>query len=265
MKTVILAVVLLAAIGLIAGLLLAIASIVMAVPVNKKEEEIRAVLPGANCGSCGYSGCDGYANALANGAKITTLCNPGGEDVAKQIAEILGVEAGEMKKTVAVVSCRGNCDNVKQSFEYDGVTSCAMANQLQGGPNACKYGCIGFGDCAKACDRNAINVCNGVAVVDQNLCGGCQACAKVCPKGIIKMETIEEQKVFVYCVNADKGAKTRKDCTAGCIGCMKCQKACEFGAVTVTNFHASVDTSKCQNCGKCITECPTGCISELIR
>ena len=253
-----------AVIGLIAGLGLAIASIVMAVPVNKKEQDVLDALPGANCGSCGFSGCSGYAAALAKGEADTNLCSPGGADTAKKIASILGVSGGEFVKKAAVVKCLGNCDNTRTKYEYRGEKSCAAAIQLEGGPMECPYGCMGFGDCVAACEYNAIKVCNGVASVDPSSCTGCGKCVKACPKGIIELATVSEKNfVTVLCSNRDKGAQTRKQCGIGCIGCMKCVKACESGAISVNNFLASIDASKCTGCEKCVKVCVQGCIESL--
>lgn len=253
-----------AGIGLLAGLGLSVASVLMAVPVNEKAEKIRAVLPGANCGACGYSGCDAYAKALAEGAKVLTLCAPGGADTAKAIGTVLGLDAGTVKAQSAVVACRGNCDNTQNAYDYDGIQSCRMASQLLAGPGNCKYGCIGLGDCAAVCEHGALKVCNGVAVVDKNLCRACRKCVGVCPKGLIHVVDVSRPKAYVYCMNVEKGAQTRKKCSAGCIGCMKCKKVCESGAITVTNNLAAIDVSKCTNCGKCVEQCPTHCIENLL-
>lgn len=252
-----------AGVGLLAGLGLSVASVLMAVPVNEKAEKIREVLPGANCGACGYSGCDAYAKALADGAKVLTLCAPGGADVAEAIGKVLGVDAGKMKKRSAVVRCRGNCDHTNNSYEYDGIDSCRMASQLLGGPGVCKFGCIGLGDCVDVCEHDALKVCNGVAVVDTQLCKACRKCVGVCPHGLIDVVDVSQPKAHVYCMNKEKGGQTRKKCTAGCIGCMKCKKVCESGAVTVLNNLASIEIGKCTNCGKCVAVCPNHCIETL--
>ena len=246
-------------IGLIAGQILAIASIVFAVPVDEKQEAIRACLPGANCGACGFSGCDGYAKALADGTAENGLCSPGGADAAEEIAAVLGVAAGAIEKKVAVIQCAGNCDNVSQKMEYQGVDTCQAVSMLYAGDSACSYGCLGHGDCVAACPEQAIKICNGLAVVDEDKCVGCGICAKTCPKHVI---AILPQKFnqHVRCINTDKGANTRKVCKTGCIGCMKCQKTCQYGAITVTNNNATIDYTKCQNCGACKEVCPVGAI-----
>lgn len=265
-SVIITAVAVVAIIGLIAGLGLAIASIVMAVPKDEKAEAIRECLPGANCGACGFSGCDGYAAALAKGeATETTLCAPGGNDAAKAIAEVLGVEAGSLAPTAAMVMCKGNNEAAITKYKYQGVDSCRMANQLMGGPKECTYGCIGLGDCVAACEYGAISIVNGVAVIDKELCKACKKCVRTCPKGIIRMVPIDKNFSAVACMNKDKGAVTRKACSNGCIGCMKCVKACESEAITVENFLASVDFSKCTACGKCNEGCPTGAIDLVME
>ncbi|MCR5484204.1 MAG: RnfABCDGE type electron transport complex subunit B [Clostridiales bacterium] len=264
MNPILLAVIIVSAIGLIAGLGLAIASKVMAVPVDEKAEKIRECLPGANCGACGFSGCDGYAEALSKGETTNTaLCNPGGKDAAKAIAEITGLAAGEVIPKTAVVLCQGNKHNAEDKLIYSGIKSCAMASQVFGGPKACIYGCVGFGDCVKACPFDAISLCDGIARINPAKCHSCGVCINTCPKGIIKMLPVTEVKAAVLCNNHEKGAVTRKQCKAGCIGCMKCVKTCEVGAVSINNFCAEVDYEKCIGCGQCHEACPVKSIDIL--
>lgn len=247
----------LGAIGLIAGLGLAIASKVMAVPVNEKESAVRGQLPGANCGACGFSGCDGYAKALADGTCTdTALCAPGGQAVASAVSGVLGVEAGEAIPKTAMVLCQGCTENTDTRMIYSGVKSCRMASQLFGGPGACVYGCIGFGDCVSACEYGALGVYNGVAKINASLCRACGKCVSACPKGLIELTPFGKPAAFVLCKNKDKGAATRKACTAGCIGCKKCEKLCEVNAVTVSHNVAVIDYTRCTACGKCAEGCP---------
>ena len=254
-------VVIVAAIGLIAGVGLAVASAVFAVPVDEKAEQVRACLPGANCGACGYTGCDGYAAALSKGeTKECNLFIPGGNDVASQIGKIMGLDAGKITPMVAAVMCRGNRENTPEKLEYSGVHSCKMATQHFGGPKTCVHGCIGFGDCVEVCPYEAIFICDGVARINPSRCRACKKCIKTCPRQLIDLFPLDTIKAAVLCKNHDKGAQTRKQCKAGCIGCMKCVKACETGAVTVENFCAKVDYDKCIGCGKCHAACPVGCI-----
>lgn len=262
MSPIVIAIIIVASIGLIAGLGLAIASIVMAVPVDEKAEKIRECLPGANCGACGFSGCDGYAAALSKGETTqTNLCSPGGSDVSAQIAEITGLAAGSVDPKAAIVLCQGSCGNCDTKLDYEGVKSCKMAEQLFGGPKKCQYGCIGFGDCIEACPYNAIKICDGVARIDPTMCRACGMCINTCPKHLIELMPVNQEKAAVLCKNGSKGAQTRKECKTGCIGCMKCAKACEVGAVTVVGNRAHVDYDKCTGCGKCTEACPVKCIT----
>lgn len=257
---VLIAVAVVAGIGLLIGLILAVASIVMAVPKDEKAEAVLELLPGANCGACGYSGCEGYAKALAKGEAKPGLCSPGGEECTDAIANLLGVD-GETVKRVAVVHCIGSCDNTTNKAQFQGVNSCLAASKVGSGITACAYGCLGMGDCVSACLSSAITVCNGVAVVDYSKCGGCGLCAEACPRKLITIEPKEDKKAVVRCSNHDKGAVAKKACKAACIGCQKCVKVCEAGAVTVTNFCAHIDAEKCTACGKCVENCPCHCIT----
>ncbi|MBR2730640.1 MAG: RnfABCDGE type electron transport complex subunit B [Clostridia bacterium] len=264
MNPILLAVLIVSVIGILAAVGLTVASKVFAVPVDEKAEEIRACLPGANCGACGFSGCDGYAAALSKGeTKETTLCAPGGQDVAQQIGEITGLAVGNMTPVAAVVLCQGHNDNAVIKLEYQGVQSCRMAAQIFGGPKECIYGCLGYGDCVAACDYEAIHLCNGIARVDPHLCRACRKCVKTCPKGLIEMLPLEGTEAAVLCKNHDKGAVTRKECKAGCIGCMKCVKACPEEAITIDRFCAHVDYEKCVGCGACHEQCPVSAINLI--
>jgi len=204
---------LVAGIGLVLGLGLAIASKVMAVPVDEKAEAITAVLPGANCGACGFSGCAGYAAALSSGkTDQTNLCAPGGTAVATEIAEILGTAPASVLPTTAVVMCMGNSSNSHDKMTYKGVSSCRMATQLFGGAKECTYGCLGLGDCVDACEFDAIHICDGVARISTIACHSCKACVKACPKGLIKMLPLNVTQAAVLCNNKEKGAAARKHC-----------------------------------------------------
>lgn len=264
MNPILSAILLVAGIGILAGLLLAVLSKIMAVPVDEKAAAIEEVLPGANCGSCGFSGCSGYAAALSSGkTKETGLCNPGGNEVSQKIASIMGVAAASVDPMTAVVFCKGTKECADTIMRYDGVQSCRMAAQLFGGDKACNYGCLGLGDCARACPQNAIMLCNGVAVVSPEACIACKKCIAVCPKGLIDLLPKGQMTAAVLCKNHDKGAATRKMCSAGCIGCTKCVKTCPNEAIAMDANAAKVDNSKCTACGACTEACPTKGISLL--
>ena len=255
-------VLLVAGIGLVAGLGLAIASAVMAVPKDEKAEAIQEMLPGANCGACGFSGCSGYAAALAKGEAKPGLCSPGGAEVAAEISAFLGLGGVDVEKKVAVVRCSGSEDYAGEKMRYAGIESCAAAVQLAGGPSSCSFGCVGFGDCVKACQYGAVEICSGVAHIDPARCKGCSLCVSACPKQLITLVPFRKQAV-VRCSSCDKGAQTNRVCKIGCIGCMKCEKTCEFNATHVKNFHASVGPAACTGCGKCAEVCPRHVIDLL--
>lgn len=251
-----------AGIGLLAGIILAIASVVMAVPKDEKAEAVLEVLPGANCGACGFSGCSGYAAALSKGEAKVGLCSPGGEECAKACAEVLGVGEVAVEKKTALVHCMGSYDMTSDKMNCDGIQSCSASTFLAGGITSCRFGCMGMGDCAAVCPYDAISVCNGMASIDPAKCKGCSQCVAACPKGLISFVPLKKQAV-VRCSNCDKGAQTMKVCKIGCIGCMKCVKSCEYGAVKVENFCAKVDPAKCTGCGKCVEACPRHIITLL--
>ncbi len=258
MSPIIYAVVIITAVGFICGIILAFASKFMAVPVDEKQEKIRSALPGANCGACGYSGCDGYAAAISSGEASPDKCTPGGETTAACLADILGTTV-TTQKNVAYIHCHHSIGAAAKQYCYSGKASCAAANLLYSGPLECKYACLGFGDCAKACDYSAITVVDDLATVNSQLCLGCGKCADACPKGIISIVPATHT-ARIACSNKEKGGVARKKCTDACIGCMKCMKVCEFDAITVHDNLATIDVNKCTGCGKCADVCPDKCI-----
>jgi len=249
-------------IGLILGVALAFFSVKFAVKENEKAKKVRSLLPGANCGACGFAGCDDYSLAIAEGRAEPNLCVPGGADVAANIGAYLGVEVAAPKSVAAFVHCNGNCEATNKKAEYDGISSCRAAAMLYGGPGVCTFSCIGLGDCAKACPQNAICVKDGIAHVDVTKCIGCGVCKGACPKNIISMVP-RNAVTAVMCSNKDKGADARKACKNACIGCGKCVKTCKNGAITLENNLAKLDYSKCSGCGECAEACPTGCLKKI--
>ncbi len=257
-------VLLVVALGFVFAVILTIAAKVFFVPVDETVVKLREALPGANCGGCGFAGCDDYASALAADPEGVgpNKCPVGGADCAAALAAILGIEAGSAEPQVATVMCNGNKEAAKSLLEYEGIQSCSAAANLFGGMNQCKYGCLGLGDCTRACNFDAIKICDGVAVVARELCTGCGACAAACPKHVIRIAPAKN-KVVVQCHSEDKGAVTRKACSNGCIACGKCAKVCKFEAITIENNHAYIDPEKCKNCGMCAKECPTNAINNM--
>ena len=246
--------------GLICAAVLAVASRLMYVPVDETQWHIRQALPGANCGSCGFAGCDGYADALASNEDVpTNLCTPGGDSVSRLISDLLGLEFSDVAEMVAYVQCGGCEDVTGDKMDYEGIMTCAAAGRFFGGTGKCSYGCIGYGDCASACPNGAIYYDRGVARVNSELCIGCGLCAAACPKNLIVMlpDTV---KTAVTCKNNDKAAKTRAVCSAGCLACGKCVRECPDGAILVRDKCALIDYDRCSSCGHCAEVCPTKCI-----
>ena len=261
-KAILIAAALVTAIGLACAAVLVIAAIFMSVKENEAEKKIRECLPGANCGACGYTGCDGYAKALAeskNGEVKTNLCIPGADAVSHKISEILGVEFEDTVEQVATVRCCGDCDNTEKKAMYSGMETCAAAKLIFGGDTACAYSCLGRGDCAAVCPHGAICLDDGIARVDARKCVGCGLCAKACPQKIIQLMPDVVRQV-VACSNKQKGADAVKVCKNACIGCGLCAKNCPTGAITVADNLASINYELCTRCGKCGEVCKRGCI-----
>ena len=258
---IILAAVVVGGTGLVISILLGIASEKFKVPVDEKEVAVRECLPGNNCGGCGFAGCDALAKAIAAGDAPVGACPVGGQPVADKIASIMGVEAGAGEKQVAFVKCAGTCEKASLDYDYTGIQDCTMASMMQnGGAKGCNSGCLGFGSCVAACPFDAIHIVNGVAVVDKEACKACGKCVAVCPKHLIEIVPYD-QKHLVKCNSQDKGKAVMQACTAGCIGCKMCEKACKFEAVTVENNIAHIDYEKCKDCGACAVKCPKKVIS----
>ena len=250
------------AVGLLFGILLAIVSKFFGVEEDETAKKLREILPGINCGACGFKGCNDYAEAMAKGTAKPNLCIPGAEPVAKQLGEIMGVEVEEPKDFVAFVHCNGTCEAAPAKADYKGIETCSAASQVYGGPKLCTYGCLGCGDCASVCVSDAICFEDGIARINTSRCVGCGMCVRTCPKHLISMVPQEVASV-VYCNNKDKGADARKACKNACIACRKCEKACPSGAIKVVDNCAVIDYEKCTSCGLCAKECPTGCLKDV--
>lgn len=251
--------------GILAAVVLYFVAQKFKVEEDPRIDEVEKMLPGANCGGCGFAGCRGMADALVKNDDISALfCPVGGGDTMKGIAAYLGKAAPEKEPMVATVRCGGVCDKRPRTNTFDGAKSCAVASSLYVGETACAYGCLGYGDCVAACAFDAIHINpeTGIAEVDAEKCTACGACVKACPKNIIELRKkwLKGRAVYVGCVSKDKGAVVMKACKAGCIGCGKCEKVCAFGAITIENNLAYIDSQKCKLCRKCVNECPTGAI-----
>jgi Na+-translocating ferredoxin:NAD+ oxidoreductase RNF subunit RnfB len=268
MSSIIYAILALSIIGAVAAIILYFVAQKFKVYEDPRIDTVCEKLPGANCGGCGYPGCGGFASACVKASSLDgMLCPVGGAPVMGQIASILGMEAASAEPMVAVVRCNGTCAARPRNNQYDGVKSCAIASTLYGGETGCSFGCLGYGDCVAACNFDAIHINpeTGLVEVDEEKCTSCGACVKACPKNVIELRKKgpKSRRVFVSCINKDKGAVARKACANACIGCGKCAKECAFEAITVENNVAYIDYTKCRLCRKCVAACPTGAIHEL--
>ena len=263
MKDILYATLIITILGIVCGALLAVASKFMRVKTDERTERIRNCLPGINCGACGFSGCDGYADALVRDeATKTNLCVPGAAATAKSISEIMGVETEEIGQQIAYIQCNGDADATKKRFNYVGISTCSAASLYYGGDGECTFGCIGFGDCAAVCPTNSIYLAKNIAHVNEHTCIGCELCAKKCPKHIIGMRP-KDKEVFVACSNKERGAIAIKKCKNACIACRKCEKTCPTDAIKVIDNLARIDYKKCIDCKQCFEVCPTGCIRAI--
>ncbi len=261
MNTIILAAVIVGAVGIIIGILLGIAGKIFHVEVDERVALVREQLPGNNCGGCGYAGCDALAKAIVDGAAPANACTAGcTADNYAEIGKIMGVSVEAGERMVAHVRCNGKCDAAKIKYNYYGPKDCIRAAVTPGrGPKMCSYGCLGFGSCVKVCEYDAIHLVDGGAVVDPDRCINCGRCIAQCPTGVIERIPYDAA-VLVNCSNTEKGKAVKDACTKGCIGCTLCAKVCEAGAITIENNLPHIDYEKCVKCGKCVEKCPTGAL-----
>ena len=265
---ILIAVISLGVIGAIGAIILYLASKKFEVYEDPRIAQVQEILPAANCGGCGYPGCSGFATACVNSESLDGLfCPVGGSEVMVKVAGILGKEASSADATVAVVRCNGTCEARPKINQYDGVKSCAVASNLYGGETGCSFGCHGYGDCVTVCNFDAIfiNPVTGIAEVIEDKCTSCGACVKACPKNLIELRKKgpKSRRIFVSCMNKDKGVIAKKACTNACIGCSLCFKECAFDAIKIENNLAYIDHNKCRLCRKCVDVCPTNAIHEL--
>ena len=267
-QQILIAVIVLGAIGAFFAVVLYFVAQKFKVVEDPLIDEVAEVLPGANCGGCGKAGCRAFAEACVAQHSLEGLrCAPGGDAVAAKIAELLGCAVEQGEPQVAVVRCHpANCGENRRS-NYDGLKSCAFAATVYTGENGCPFGCLGCGDCVAACQFDAIHMDaeTGTPVVDEEKCTACGACAKACPRRVIELRNKgnKGRRVFVRCINKEKGAVAMKTCKNACIGCGKCAKVCPFEAITVSDNVAYIDYTKCKACRKCVTECPVHAITDV--
>lgn len=265
------AVIVLGCIALVAAVILYVCSKRFAVKEDPRIAQVTEVLPGANCGGCGFPGCSGMADALVKGADAGSLeglnCPVGGADVMGKVADLLGMAIANSDPMVAVVRCNGTCELRPRIASYDGLKTCTAMNACGAGETGCGFGCLGCGDCVSACQFDAIHINpeTGLPEVDEEKCTACGACTKACPRNIIELRKKgpKGRRIFVSCVNKDKGAVAMKACKSACIGCGKCLKECKFEAITIENNLSYIDFTKCRMCKKCVDACPTKAIHAV--
>ena len=265
--TIIYTIISLCAIGIASAVILYFVAQKFKVEEDPRIDTVESILPGANCGGCGKPGCRGFAEATVKATSLDGLfCPVGGAETMTKVAAALGMEVTAQTPQIAVVRCNGTCDHRQRTSQYDGYKSCAIEHSLYRGETDCTFGCLGCGDCVTACPFDAIHLDeNGLPVVSEEKCVACGACVKACPRNIIELRNkgVKDRRVFVCCVNKDKGNIARKACTAACIGCGKCVKECPFEAITLENNLAYIDFRKCRLCRKCVSVCPTHAIHEV--
>lgn len=246
--------------GLILGIILSVAAKIFEVKVDPRVEAVRQALPGANCGACGEVGCDNFAAAVVEGVQPVDGCRVGGATCTEKLAEIMGIEVDiNAKPQVARVRCKGTCGKSQEKYTYVGMNDCFAAAQVFAGHKSCSYGCLGHGNCQRACPFDAIDLIDGVAVINEQKCQACTNCVSACPKHLIEMVDLDK-RFTVGCRSSDKGGEVRKYCQVGCIGCTKCVRGCPVEAIHMDGALAYIDYKKCVNCGACAKACPTGAI-----
>ncbi|MCX7696966.1 MAG: RnfABCDGE type electron transport complex subunit B [Bacteroidales bacterium] len=268
MNVILIAVVVLALLGLFFGAVIFFVEKKFKVEEDPRIEQVAEILPGANCGGCGFAGCKNFAEAIVKAQSLDGLfCPVGGNELSKNIADTLGLTAQEQVKKVAVIRCQGSYNHSPAKVKYEGITTCAFAHLLYPGEGGCPHGCFGLGDCVRSCKFDAIFIDpqSGLPVVIEDKCTACGACVKACPREIIELRNFgpKGKRIYVACVNKEKGAIARKNCSTACIGCGACVKACPYDAIILAENLAYIDFNKCKLCRKCVEACPTDAIVEI--
>jgi Na+-translocating ferredoxin:NAD+ oxidoreductase RNF subunit RnfB len=235
---------------------------------DPRIDDVEKSLPGANCGGCGHAGCRAFAEACVKENDLSNLfCPVGGNDTMGEVAAILGLHAAHKDPRVAVVRCNGTCEYRPKTNRYEGAGTCAIMASLYGGETGCQYGCLGSGDCCVVCKFDAIhmNPVTGLPEIIDEKCTACRACVIACPRNLIELRKkfAKKRKIYVACMNEEKGGIARKSCEVACIGCSKCQKECAYDAITIARNLAFIDSDKCKLCRKCVPVCPTNSIIEV--
>ncbi|MBS0011286.1 MAG: RnfABCDGE type electron transport complex subunit B, partial [Bacteroidales bacterium] len=267
-SVVLITIITLSLLGITAALILYFVARKFKVYEDPRIDAVEEALPAANCGGCGFAGCRNFAEALVKSETFEGLnCPVGGSETMSRVAEILGREAPEVEMRVAVVRCNGRPEHRKKTSIYDGTMNCTISHKLYGGDTDCPFGCLGLGECVDACDFEAMYMDSetGLPVIIDENCVACGACVKACPRDIIELrkKARKDRKIYVSCVNMDKGGPARKACAVACIACGKCEQACNYDAITIENNLAFIDSDKCKFCRKCEPVCPTGAILEI--
>jgi Na+-translocating ferredoxin:NAD+ oxidoreductase RNF subunit RnfB len=268
MNVIILSFVVLAALAAVSAISVYVVAKKFHVEEDPRVNAINECLPGVNCGGCGFPGCHSFAEAIVKHGSLDGLnCPAGGPECMQSIAPILGVEAVVEDLKIAVVRCSGSKEHSPRKVDFEGFESCRFSFNLYTGITGCPYGCVGLGDCVRSCQFDAMYIDKetGLPVIIDDKCVACGACVTACPRAVIqlRLKGKKDRRIFVSCINKEKGVLAKKNCSVACIGCAKCQKACEFGAVTIQNNLAYIDFTKCVLCRKCVPECPTNAILEV--
>jgi Na+-translocating ferredoxin:NAD+ oxidoreductase subunit B len=261
-------IIMLSLLGLVSSVILYVIAQKFKVIDDPRVDQVTELLPGVNCGGCGFTGCRALAEAMVKADDFEGLyCPVGGSDALGKIAVVLDRKPIAVEPKIAVLRCNGTPENCARLTNYDGASNCRVAHSLYGGTTACFYGCLGCGDCVESCKFDAMYMdpVTMLPVISDEKCVACGACVKACPRSIIELrkKMHKDRKIYVSCINKDKGAISRKACTVSCIGCGKCVKICPYEAITMNDNLAFIDSFKCKMCRKCAPECPTGAILEI--
>lgn len=249
----------LSGIGVFFGIVLGIAAKKFHVEEDARVEQLRSCLGGANCGACGYAGCEAFAKALVEGKVSPSDCTAASSEGLKQMGEIMNVDVDDREPHVARVICQGSYSVSKRRYDYEGYSSCRAVSQMAGGNKQCHYACIGLGDCVRKCAFDAIDIVDGVAIINTEKCTACGECVLECPRHVIRLIP-KASTVSVLCSNHERAKAAKDACMRACIACGRCAKVCPRNAITIENYLAYIDPSRCNNCGECVKVCPSNCI-----